>query len=243
MTQPAGRGVSRVVEGPREGAELRERRRVGQPGQGVARRRHAGLGRQHQLEVVRVALPRQLPQRRDVGAVVGRVGPGQPKGHGRSRTPASGSRSSSQCSSARAPKPVAPLVYSNSSTGESPTDAMSRCAHGSPPVKCCRNSAAVIAPGAAAGVVGVGDLGGDPLLVVGDQRHPPQRLAGGQRRRAQRARRARRRWRRARRCAGRARSSSRRSAWRRRRARRAPARRRRRRARRPAPAGPRRRCW
>ena len=62
---------------------------------------------------------------------------------------------------ARAPKPVGPAVHSKLSSGESPTEAMSRWAHGTSPAKCWRNRAAVIAPGAAGGVVGVGDLGGE----------------------------------------------------------------------------------
>ena len=76
-------------------------------------------------------------------------------------TPARGSGRPSQSSSSRAPKPVGPSVHSKWSLGASPTEAMSRWAHGSPPVKCWRNSAAVIAPRAARGVVGVGDLGGE----------------------------------------------------------------------------------
>ena len=107
--------------------------------------------------------------------------------------PASGSPEPSQCSSARAPKPVGPVVHSWCSVGESPTEAMSRWAHGTSPTKCCRNSAAVIAPGAARGVVGVGDLGGELVLVVLDQRESAtaarrrrrrrRAIAGGERRR------------------------------------------------------------
>src|SRR5437773_1600482 len=50
----------------------------------------------------------------------------------------------SQLSSSRVPNPVAPLVISPSSDIARAGPAMSRCAHGRPPVNSRRNSAAVI---------------------------------------------------------------------------------------------------
>ena len=54
---------------------------------------------------------------------------------------------------------------------------MSRCAHGAPPVKCWRNSAAVIEPGSAGGVGGVSRHLLQQRLVLVEQWQPPQRLA------------------------------------------------------------------
>ena len=136
-----------------------------------------------------------------------------------------------------------PGVHSKLSTGESPTEAMSRWAQGSFADEVLEEQRRGDRAGTAGRVVGVGDRGGQLLLVVGGQREPPQRLARRPRRRRGSRRRAPRCWRRSRRPAGRARPSSRRSGWRRRRATsgsssstayaRASARR----------AGPRRRCW
>ena len=84
--------------------------------------------------------------------------------------------------------------------------AMSRCAQGVSLTKRLMNWAPVIEPAvAAAGVLHVGELGVDQLVVVRAERHPPDQLAGRLAGREQRVRRARRRWRTARHGDGRAR--------------------------------------
>ena len=96
--------------------------------------------------------------------------------------------SSSQVSSSRAPKPVAPLLSSPRSTSERPVPAMSRCAHRRSPANSRRNKAAVIEPAPplrSRNVVDVGDLAVEVGSVVLHQRQRPQRLAGAPSRRHQ----------------------------------------------------------